>query len=267
MFIRVRRDLHSRSGRALLYPVVAFLALASIGGAYATVGAAADARAYPMSGQLIDVGGHRLHLNCTGSGSPTVVLQPGGGDMASSLGWIAPAVAQHTRVCVYDRAGRAWSEPADHPQDGYQVAADLHALLQTAGVPGPYVLAGHSFGGQYVLAYAARYPNDVAGMVLIDATNVPSSPKPGAKPPAAGAPTASSGGSPPWSRFPRGSAWPACTLAPPTATYRRSRATRYGHRSPSQAIWPAPSRSSAWRAPSPSRPQLCRASATSLWSC
>src|SRR4051812_42833070 len=180
MFIRVRRELHSRSGRALLYPVVAFLAFASIGGAYATVGAAADARAYPMSGQLIDVGGHRLHLNCTGSGSPTVVLQPGGGDMASSLGWIAPAVAQHTRVCVYDRAGRAWSEPADNPQDGYQVATDLHTLLQAAHVPGPYVLAGHSFGGQYVLAYTARYPGDVAGMVLIDATNTPSSPKPGA---------------------------------------------------------------------------------------
>jgi pimeloyl-ACP methyl ester carboxylesterase len=136
--------------------------------------------AYPMPGQLIDVGGHRLHLNCTGSGSPTVVLQPGGGDMASSMGWIAPAVAQHTRVCVYDRAGRAWSEPADNPQDGYQVATDLHTLLQSAHVPGPYVLAGHSFGGQYVLAYAARYPDDVAGMVLIDATNTPSSPKPGA---------------------------------------------------------------------------------------
>jgi pimeloyl-ACP methyl ester carboxylesterase len=133
-----------------------------------------------MSGQLIDIGGHRLHLNCTGSGSPTVVLQPGGGDMASSLGWIAPAVAQHTRVCVYDRAGRAWSEPADNPQDGYQVATDLHTLLQTAHVPGPYVLAGHSFGGQYVLAYAARYPEEVAGMVLIDATNTPSSSKPGA---------------------------------------------------------------------------------------
>ena len=180
MFIRVRRELHSRSGRALLYPVIAFLALASIGGAYATVGAAADARAYPMSGQLIDVGGHRLHLNCTGSGSPTVVLQPGGGDMASSMGWIAPAVAQHTRVCVYDRAGRAWSEPADNPQDGYQVATDLHTLLRSAHVPGPYVLAGHSFGGQYVLAYTARYPDDVAAMVLIDATNTPSSPKPGA---------------------------------------------------------------------------------------
>ncbi|MGZ4664171.1 MAG: alpha/beta fold hydrolase [Frankiaceae bacterium] len=180
MFVRVRRDLHSRSGRALLYPVIAFLALASVGGAYATVGAAADARAYPMSGQLVDVGGHRLHLNCTGSGSPTVVLQPGGGDMASTMGWIAPAVAQHTRVCVYDRAGRAWSEPAANPQDAIQVTTDLHTLLQSAHVAGPYVMAGHSFGGLYTLAYAARYPNDVAGMVLIDSTNPASSPNPGA---------------------------------------------------------------------------------------
>ena len=144
------------------------------------MGAAADARAYPMPGQLIDVGGHRLHLNCTGSGSPTVVLEPGGGDMSSNLGWIAPAVAQHTRVCVYDRAGRGWSEPADNPQDAIQIATDLHTLLQRADVPGPYVLAGHSFGGLYVLTYAARYPDEVAGMVLIDATNTPSSPQPDA---------------------------------------------------------------------------------------
>ena len=135
------------------------------------MGAAADARAYPMPGRLIDVGGHRLHLNCTGSGSPTVVLEPGGGEMSSNLGWITPAVARTTRVCVYDRAGRGWSEPADTPQDGLQIATDLHTLLQRGGVPGPYVLAGHSFGGLYVLTFAARYPDEVAGMVLIDSTN------------------------------------------------------------------------------------------------
>src|SRR4051794_32186648 len=171
MFVRVRRDLRSRSGRWLLYPVITFLALAAIGGAYATVGTAADARAHPMPGQLIDVGGHRLHLNCTGSGSPTVVLQPGAGEFSSNMGWIAPAVARNSRVCVYDRAGRGWSETADTPQDGLQIAADLHTLLQRGGVPGPYVLAGHSFGGLYVLSYAARYPGEVAGMVLIDCTD------------------------------------------------------------------------------------------------
>src|SRR6185437_550689 len=170
MIVRVHRQVRSRSGRWLLYPVLAFLALAAVCGGYATLGAAADARAYPMPGQLIDVGGHRLHLHCTGSGSPTVVLEPGGGATSSDLGWIAPAVAQDTRVCVYDRAGRGWSDPADTPQDGVQIATDLHTLLHRGQVPGPYVLAGHSFGGLYVLTFAARYPDEVAGLALIDST-------------------------------------------------------------------------------------------------
>lgn len=171
MFARARRQLHSRSRFWLLYPVLAVLAAAAVGGGYETVREAADEHAYAMSGQLIDVGGHRLHLHCTGSGSPTVVLQPGGGDFSSAMAWIAPAVAADTRVCVYDRAGRGWSEPADSPQDATQIATDLHALLQRANVPGPYVLAGHSFGGLYILTHAYRYPDDVAGMVLIDSTN------------------------------------------------------------------------------------------------
>jgi pimeloyl-ACP methyl ester carboxylesterase len=170
MIVCVHRQLHSRGGRWLLYPVIALLALASIGGGYQTLGAAADAEAYPMPGQLIDVGGHRLHLRCTGSGAPTVVLEPAAGEMSSNLGWITPAVARNTRVCVYDRAGRGWSEPAASAQDGAQIATDLHTLLQRGHVPGPYVLAGHSFGGLYVLTFAARYPDEVAGMVLVDST-------------------------------------------------------------------------------------------------
>ena len=149
----------------------AVLLVASIGGAYQTVRESADASAFPMPGQLVDVGGHRLHLNCTGTGSPTVVLQPGGGDFSSVMSWIAPAVAAQTRVCVYDRAGRGWSEPSDRPQDASQIAAELHTLLQNANIPGPYVLAGHSFGGLYALTHAQRYPGEVAGMVLIDSTN------------------------------------------------------------------------------------------------
>jgi pimeloyl-ACP methyl ester carboxylesterase len=170
MLVCVHRQLQSRGGRWLLYPVIAMLALASIGGGYQTLGEAADAKAYPMPGRLIDVGGHRLHLSCTGAGTPTVVLEPGAGEMSSNLGWIAPAVARDTRVCVYDRAGRGWSEPADSAQDGAQIATDLHTLLQRGHVPGPYVLAGHSFGGLYVLTFAARYPDEVAGMVLVDST-------------------------------------------------------------------------------------------------
>ena len=183
MFVCVHRQLHSRGGRWLLYPVIGLLALASIGGGYQTLGKAADAKAYPMPGQLIDVGGHRLHLSCTGSGTPTVVLEPGAGEMSSNLGWIAPAVARNTRVCVYDRAGRGWSEPADSAQDGAQIATDLHRLLQRGQVPGPYVLAGHSFGGLYVLTFAARYPDEVAGMVLVDST----APASAANPPTASA--------------------------------------------------------------------------------
>src|SRR3954462_15107172 len=129
MGIQAHRQLHSRSRRWLVYPVLAVTALAAVGGGYATLGAAADARAYPRPGQLIDVGGHSLHLSCTGSGSPTVVLQPGGGEMSSNMAWIAPAVARGTRVCVYDRAGRGWSEPADTPQDAAQISTDLHTLL------------------------------------------------------------------------------------------------------------------------------------------
>lgn len=95
---------------------------------------------------------------------------------AASLGLITPAVARDSRVCVYDRAGRGWSDPAASPPDGAQIATDLHRLLDRARVPGPYVLAGQSFGGLYVRAYAARYPDEVAGLVLVDSTAASASP-------------------------------------------------------------------------------------------
>jgi len=136
-----------------------------------TVGQATDQRTYSMPGRLYDVGDHRLHLDCTGSGSPTVVLMSGLG--GNSAGWarIAPAVAGTTRVCAYDRAGQGWSEDASVPQDGVAAATDLHTLLARAGEDGPYVLVGHSIGGDYAMTYAARYPEQVAGMVLLDATS------------------------------------------------------------------------------------------------
>jgi pimeloyl-ACP methyl ester carboxylesterase len=85
--------------------------VASVGGGYETVRKSLDARTYPMPGQLVDVGGHRLHLYCTGSGSPTVVLEPGLGAASSDFGWVAPAVARDSTVCVYDRAGRGGATP------------------------------------------------------------------------------------------------------------------------------------------------------------
>jgi pimeloyl-ACP methyl ester carboxylesterase len=186
VFVRARRQLHSPSRRWLLYPVLAALALASVGGGYQTVRAADAGGAMP--GRLIDVGGHRLHLSCTGSGSPTVVLEPGAGGASTSMELITPVVARDTRVCVYDRAARGWSDPADSgtPQDATQIATDLHTLLHRGHVPGPYVPAGHSFGGLYSLTFAARYPDEVAGMVLIDSTAPASAVTPTAAPPDAG---------------------------------------------------------------------------------
>jgi pimeloyl-ACP methyl ester carboxylesterase len=175
MFVRVTGQLRSGPPRWMLYPVLVALGVASLGGGYETVRESLDARAYPMPGQLVDVGGYGLHLHCTGSGTPTVILEPGHGGSSSDFGLIAPVVAQHSTVCVYDRPGRGWSDPTDVPQDGDRIAADLHTLLVRAHVPGPYVLAGHSFGGLYVLRFAAMFPDQVAGLVLLDST----APKPG----------------------------------------------------------------------------------------
>lgn len=169
VFRRARRDLRSRARTWVLGPVLVVLAIAGIGGGFETVSRALEP-SITMRGQLVDVGPYRLHLECTGSGSPTVILEPGGGAGATTMGWIAPAVAQDSRVCVYDRAGRGWSDAAQTPADAAQIATDLHTLLARAHVPGPYVLAGHSFGGLYVMTYADRYPDQVAGMVLVDST-------------------------------------------------------------------------------------------------
>jgi pimeloyl-ACP methyl ester carboxylesterase len=177
VFLRARRDLHSRTRTWLLNPVLAVLVLVALAGGYETVNRSVDTT-FAMRGELVDVGPYRLHLECTGSGAPTVVLEPGGGASAATLGWIAPAVARDTRVCVYDRAGRGWSDAAASPPDGAQIATDLHTLLHKAHVPGPYVLAGHSFGGLYVMAFAAQYPREVAGLVLVDSTAPKSTPVP-----------------------------------------------------------------------------------------
>ena len=168
MIAMARRRLRSHARRWLLYPVFGVLAVAALGGAWQTVAAAVDRATTAMPGQLIDVGGHRLYLSCTGSGSPTVVLESGAGESSAYWGWIASAVARDTRVCIYDRAGRGFSEPAPSPRDGIGAATDLHTLLDRAHVAGPYVLVGHSSGGPYVQIFAARYPDQVAGMVLLD---------------------------------------------------------------------------------------------------
>jgi len=166
MVIQVRGHLRGR-GRWLVVPVIATLLVFAIGGGLTTV-STATAVARAGAGKMIDVGGHRLYIECTGSGGPAVILQAGLGASSSSWAGIAPSVATTTTVCAYDRAGHGRSDEAG-PQDGIALATDLHTLLERAGVPGPYVLVGHSSGGPYVRVYAAQYPNEVAGMVLLDA--------------------------------------------------------------------------------------------------
>lgn len=166
---QARRSLRSITRRLVLYPLFVGLVVAGIGGSYETIQEQVDRSTTAMPGRLVDVGGHRLYVHCTGSGSPTVVLVSGLAETSVYWGgWIAPAVAQNTTVCAYDRAGQGWSDPPASPQDGMAVATDLHTLLDHAQIPGPYVLVGHSTGGVYARIFAARYPDQVAGMVLLD---------------------------------------------------------------------------------------------------
>jgi pimeloyl-ACP methyl ester carboxylesterase len=157
------------TGRALLWLLVLLAGLALLGASYEAIMAAGDATRYPPAGQLVDVGGYRLHLHCLGQGSPTVIMEAGGG--GNILHWmlVQPAIAQSTRVCAYDRAGMGWSEPGPLPRTPQRIVAELHTLLANAGIPGPYLLVGHSIGGKYVRLYASQYPQDVTGMVLVDA--------------------------------------------------------------------------------------------------
>jgi len=138
MVVQSRRSLHNWSRPVILYPIFALSLLAAAGGGYETAREAHDRTAFAMPGQLIDVGGHRLRIDCTGSGGPTVILEAGLGESGVEMsGWIQPGVATTARVCVYDRAGKGWSDPAATAQDGLAIVADLHTLLDRANVEGP----------------------------------------------------------------------------------------------------------------------------------
>jgi pimeloyl-ACP methyl ester carboxylesterase len=167
-FRGARRTLDNWSRRALVYPALLVLLLAAVGGAVGTVQAATSSNPAPTSGRTYLANGHRLYLNCVGSGSPTVVLFSGLGEWTPNWAWVQANVSATTRVCSFDRAGEGWSGNQVVREDGNQMSSDLHALLRVAHIPGPYVLAGHSVGGTYALVYAMQYPADVVGVALID---------------------------------------------------------------------------------------------------
>lgn len=112
--------------------------------------------------------GRRINLHCEGAGSPTVVFESGLSDWSNTWALIQPAVATRTRACSYDRPGMGYSDPSPRPPTAENVGSDLHAVLERAGIRGPLVLVGHSLGGFYMKVYAATYPQQVAGLVLVD---------------------------------------------------------------------------------------------------
>jgi pimeloyl-ACP methyl ester carboxylesterase len=126
---------------------------------------------YPPTGELIDIGGRCLHWQSAGQGGPTVVLEAAIWDFSLTWALVAPEVAKFTRVVTYDRAGLGWSDPVPGPRSAEAMVADLHALLHAAHVPGPYVLVGQSFSGMLVRLFAYRYPDEVAGLVLLDSAH------------------------------------------------------------------------------------------------
>ena len=149
-----------------IYPIVGVL-LAQL-----TLGSLASAQTGDGAppGRLIDIGGRRLHLHCTGSGAPTVLIEAGASAFAIDFALVQPEVAAMTRVCSYDRAGHGWSERRPEVDTPIRVIRDLRALLDTAGEKGPFVMVGASRGGVFVRLFQAEYPDDVAGLVLIDPT-------------------------------------------------------------------------------------------------
>lgn len=168
----------SRILRRISLVLVGLLLLAATGPIYNAIGEARDARRFQPAGQLVDIaenGKLRLHLNCQGSssgpGRPTVILESGAGVPALSWVLVQSEVAKFARVCSYDRAGYAYSDADVAPRTMARIAEQLELLLRRAGIPGPYVLVGHSIGGIVVRTLYQRIPQQVAGMVLVDSAS------------------------------------------------------------------------------------------------
>jgi pimeloyl-ACP methyl ester carboxylesterase len=158
--------------RRILIGLLAFaIVLAVAGFLYENISESRDRRFNPMPGRLIDAGGRMMHIDCTGEGLPTVILDSGLGDTFLSWRKVQPEIAKVARVCSYDRAGLGYSDSSPQPRTSKVIAEELHALLQAANIQPPYILVGHSMGGYDVRVYASLYRSEVAGMVLVDASH------------------------------------------------------------------------------------------------
>ena len=143
------------------------------GALYQAVTTQRDRKRFPPRGQLVDVGGHRLHLIVQGEarGNPTVILEAGMATTASNWAWVQAELAKTSRVVAYDRASLGWSDPGEKPLDAAKSARDLHTALERLGIGGPYMLAGHSYGGLVVRMFRDLYPDEVVGLALVDASH------------------------------------------------------------------------------------------------
>jgi pimeloyl-ACP methyl ester carboxylesterase len=163
--------MNARVRQILKSTVFILIVILLAGATYQGVATAVERRKYPHPGSLVDVGGHQLHIYCTGEhrpGAATVILEAPEGGMSAEWGWVQAAVAADRRVCSYDRAGLGWSEAGDRPYDPGRVPEELRQLLRNADIAAPYVLVGQSLGAAFARLFAARYPADVVGLVLID---------------------------------------------------------------------------------------------------
>jgi pimeloyl-ACP methyl ester carboxylesterase len=157
--------------RALRVLITIITALLFAGFLYENISETRERRFHPMPGELVDVGGYKMHIDCIGQGSPTVILDAGLGDSFVSWSKVQPRIAKFARACSYDRAGIGYSDPSPRPRTSKDFAEELHILLHNAGIPPPYLLVGHSMGGFDVRLYASLYPSEVAGMVLVDSSH------------------------------------------------------------------------------------------------
>jgi pimeloyl-ACP methyl ester carboxylesterase len=161
--------------RGVLGVLILVVMAAAVGACYQALGNRADARRFPQQGKSVSLGpafdNLTLSIDCRGQGGRTVILDSGLG--VPAVGWnpVQAEVAKFARVCSYDRAGYGWSGATSAPRTSMQIVKELHALLEAAGEKGPFILVGHSFGGYNVRVYNGQYPNDVVGMVLVDASH------------------------------------------------------------------------------------------------
>jgi pimeloyl-ACP methyl ester carboxylesterase len=152
--------------------IVSFLSLIGlVTGVFVSTSFAEEHYEYPPPGRLINVYGHKMHIYCTGSGSPVVILEAGLSSYSLDWSRVQPEISKTTEVCSYDRAGYGWSDPGPKPRTAQEIVKELQELLIEADVKGPYILVGQSLGGVYVQLFAVEHPTETAGLILVDSVN------------------------------------------------------------------------------------------------